>query len=119
MDILIRDVSEAVAASLQAKATAAGQSQAAYLRSLLEREAAGQPVKARYSIKGYAANGARCTITRHGDEPGGVGGGAASMTQAQADAYRLAKELVACNAPGDRERAVALLAGQFEDVFEG
>jgi hypothetical protein len=119
MDILIRDVERGVAASLQAKAAAAGQSQAAYLRGLLEREAAGQPVKARYSIKGYAANGARCAFTRYGDGPGNVDAGAANMTQAQADAYRFAKELVQRNAPGDRERAVALLAVQFEDVFEG
>lgn len=115
-DILIRNISDGVAAALQAHAAATGQTQQQYLSALLEGLAQQPIVRARYALKAIGPDGTHATLCRGMN--GLEGQGATNMSQAQANAYRQAKLLVERNAPGDRERAIGLLASVFEDVFE-
>lgn len=114
-DILIRNVSEEVAAGIQKAATASDQSQQQYLLSLLERLAE-QPVKLAYGLKAFGPDGATMTVSRWREGLSGQGG--KNLSQAQADAYKRVVLLVERNEPGDRESAIGLLRSVFEDVFE-
>jgi hypothetical protein len=110
------DEGRASLANCHTAAAAAGESTEAWARRILATAAAAPIVRQRYTLKATGENGARAHVRREPD--GIIGRGLQNATQAQADAYRQAINLVERNGPGDRERAIALLAAEFEDVFE-
>lgn len=117
----IRDVSDAAAQAIRERAAAAGKSTEAYIREWIEQQKEAPIVKERYTLKATGENGARAHIRRDllsGDRYGIAGRGLSNASQEQHAAYKTAIDLVQRNAPGDRERAIALLGEQFEDVFE-
>ena len=112
----IRDVSEAAAQAVRERAAAAGKSTEAYIRDWIERQAKEPIVKERYTLKATAENGARAHLRREVD--GLIGRGANNCSEEQFAAYRTAQQLVERNGPGDREKAITALSGEFDDVFE-
>ena len=117
----IRAVYDAAAQAIMDRTAAAGQSTEAYIRRWIEQQREEPIVKERYTLKAVGPDASRAHIRRDlldGERYGIVGRGLNNATQAQADAYKQAIDLVGRNAPGDRERAIALLSAEFEDVFE-
>lgn len=112
----IRDVSDAAAQAIRERAAAAGKSTEAYIREWIEMTAQQPVVKLRYTLKAIGPDAAHAHIRR--DVDGVVGRGLSNANQEQHTAYKTAISLIERNGPGDRERAIALLAAQFEDVFE-
>ncbi len=105
-------------AALDERAGASGMSRNRLIEDILARAVAAPYVKPRYTLRAFGPDASRVTIARESDDPNGVGGGAASLSQAQADAYRRAKVLVQRNDPGDREAAKAALMAVFDEVIE-
>jgi len=112
----IRDVSEVAAHAIRERAAAAGKATEAYIREWIETSAQQPVIKARYTLKAIGPDATHAHIRREFDSI--VGRGLANASEAQANAYKQAVRLVELNGPGDRERAIALLVAQFEDVFE-
>ncbi len=115
-DILIRDVSDAAAAAIQAHAAAAGQSQQQYLGALVEALADRPIVAARYAYR--AIGPGKAVLRRTSDHPNGTTTTGEGWSQEQADAVQRVGLLVIRNQSGDREAAVALLQSVFELVVE-
>ena len=114
--LTVRWPDDAPLRSIQDAAAARGQSAEEFARQALAAAAASPVSKARYTLRAIGPDSAHALIRRETD--GIAGRGAANMSQEQADAYRLAIELVGRNGPGDRERAVSTLQAVFTDVFE-
>jgi plasmid stability protein len=114
----VRDVSDSAAQAIRERAAAAGKSTEAYIREWIEQQALAPVVKPRYTVRAYddGDGAARCHLRREVD--GLIGRGAADCSEAQFKAYKAAADLVARNAPGDRERAIGLLAAVFDTVVE-
>lgn len=104
-------------AAFAAAAAARGVSAEQFARDVLTAAVGAPLVRERYTLRAVGPDDAHAHLRREVD--GVVGRGAANMSQAQAQAYRRAADLVARNAPGDRERAVSALQDVFNDVFEG
>lgn len=114
----VRDVPEGIAATIRQQATSAGLSTEAYVRQLLHSAATQATAKQTYRIRAYDLNneGASMQLSR---DPSGISGMfARDCSPAQIAAYQKAKDLVVRNLIGDRETAIAILRGAFEEVFE-
>lgn len=115
-DILIRNVSEAAAAAIQAHAAAAGQSRQEYLTALVEA-LAGQPtVRQAYAYR--AIGPGKAIVRRVSNHPNGTVTTGDGWSQEQADVLARVKLLVIRNEAGDRETAVSLLQSVFDIVVE-
>jgi len=117
-DLLIRDVSEATLAALSEKAKFDGMDRQTWVRAQLDRIAASPAVKECYAYRVYSMSGSRGTIKRHSNHPNGTSATFANFSQEEADIIHKAEDLIRRNGPGDREKAVALLQGMFEEVME-
>lgn len=115
-DILIRDIDGEKLAAMDALAQAAGQSRQEWAKAVLYAALAAPVVKRAYRLRGYAGDGL-VNIVRY-PEGGEPGGGAKDCDQAQFTAYKQARDLVARNQAGDRERAIGLLQAAGFEVFE-
>src|SRR5580765_2484623 len=92
-----------------------------WARAVLRSKDEGDTIMAattRYGFRAISSNGATATIARISDHPNGLSVGAKNMSQAQADAFNHAKLLIQRNGDGDKDRARALLAAQFDDVLD-
>ena len=116
-DILIRDIPEEVATALSQKAVAAGKDRMAYIRDLLTKVASEPIVSERYAYRVYGKDG-KGKITRHSDHPNGTGSVFTNFGQEDVNTIQKAEDLIRRNGVGDREKAVALLQQQFEEVVE-
>lgn len=114
MDVLLRGFNSDEIEKIDALASAVDMSRHMWMKEAVLNATKAPVVKERYAIKVYGFNG-RGTIQRHGN---GVGGGCSNFTQNEFDAYTKAKDFVARNEPGDRERAISILQDAFEEVFE-
>lgn len=114
--MLVRWPDDAPLAAIQEAARARGLSAEEFARQVLAAAVSAPIVRAAYTLRAVGPDEAHAHIRR--DDGGIIGRGAANMSQAQANAYKMAINLVGRNAPGDRERAVSALQAQFEDVFE-
>lgn len=112
--ITIRNLSDEAIAALDAHAYANKQSRESWVRGLIEG-LIGQPiVKLRYQIK--AVSPEATVVLDRGNQPGTDSTG--TLSKQQQAAQQEASVLVMRNLPGDRERAIAVLQGAFEHVFE-
>ena len=114
-DILIRDVSDAVASALSEKARAAGMDRQTWLLAQFEQLASQPVIRSTYILKAFGPGPSFAQIRRL---PTDIGGGATNLSQTQMNAYKKAQEYVKRNGTGDREKAYGLLNEQFEEVFE-
>lgn len=116
-DKIIRNISPAGVAALEAHAAAANMTVEKFLRNYIEALPA-QPIPPRqaYTLRALGPDKAHALIRR--GRSGLEGQGATGVTQEQADAYQRAVLLVERNGPGDREAAIAALRSVFDDVFE-
>lgn len=114
----VTDLSDEVMQALTAKAYAAGfPDRLAYVRSVLGKAAQEPLIAERYAYRVYGEQG-KGVIRRQGNHPNDIGGGASNFSEEEFAAYKRAEDLMRRNAPGDREKAVAMLQSVFEDVIE-
>lgn len=118
MDILVRNVPEDVVSALNAHAQAAGLDRLTWILQEWGKLASQPIIKERYAYRVYSAGGKKGKITRHSDHLNGTGSVFSQFNQEEADIIHRAEDLMRRNGPGDRERAVALLQGTFEEVVE-
>jgi hypothetical protein len=118
-DILIRDVPDDVARALTEKAMRAGtMDRQAWIRKKLIELAAEPIITERYAYRVYSESGSKGMIKRYSDHPNGTSATFSNFSQQEADTIHKAEDLIRRNGPGDREKAVALLQGAFEEVME-
>lgn len=116
-DILIRNISEEDAKNLEAKAKSAGaESRGEWLAQQLHKLAA-LPESYAFRVVGSVGRG---MIKRYSDHINGTSTTFSNFNQDEADTMRRAEDFIRRNAPGDREKAFALLVEQFgeDNVFE-
>lgn len=111
----IRDLSEATAETIRSQAASQGLSTEAYVRQVLDAQAAQPVVKTAYKLRAY---GDEASAVLGRDRSGINARGAKNCTQEQMDAYKRAADLVGRNQAGDREAAIGVLRSVFEEVFE-
>lgn len=115
-DIIIRNLADDTHAALKEKAALNGKSLEAWLREQLAL-LAGQPtIRQRYSLKAVSENGAFALIKRERDGED-IRRDFNNVSQTQYDAFRRACDYAQRNGLGDYEKAYALLAQHFDEVF--
>jgi|SRR5579872_4116432 len=115
----VTDLPEETMAGLTAKARAAGYpDRLSYVRDLLNKDAQSPLIAERYAYRFYGPGEATGIIRRLSNHVNGIGGGSDHCTMKQMQAIKQAQDLMRRNGAGDREKAVAILQGEFEEVFE-
>lgn len=117
-DMSIRGLSEEEYAALKEQSRVAGKPFESWARETLLRTLKEPVIKTRYAYRVYSHSGGRGKITRYNDDPNGTSGTFANFSQEEANAMRLAEDLMRRNEVGDREKAIALLQRTFEEVME-
>jgi hypothetical protein len=117
MDIVIKNIPENVVSALNAHAQAAGMDRMAWILQEWAKLAQQPIIKERYAYRVYGKVG-KGIIRRLSNDPNGVGGGCSDFSEEEFTIYKKAQDLMRRNDPGDREKAVALLQGAFEEVME-
>ncbi len=115
-DILIRDISEEVAARLSEKAAGEGMDRMSWLRAQLVRLAETPVIRKKYTLRAFGPGGAYAQITRRWAD-GTIQRGARNCSQEQFEAYQKAALYCERNEIGDYEQAYKLLADHFEEVI--
>lgn len=115
---LIRNIPDEDLAVLEQKAQAAGMNAEEYIRGLIHRDVSTPIVRERYAYRFYGPGDARGIVRRLSNDLNGIGGGLNGATREQADAVRLAQDLMRRNEPGDQLKAYDLLKAHFEEVVE-
>ncbi len=114
----VTDLPEETMSALSAKAHAEGYpDRLAYVRALLNRAAQEPLIAERYAYRLYGKQG-KGVIRRMGNHLNDIGGGASNFSEEEFAAYNKAGDLMRRNGSGDREKAVAMLQGTFEEVVE-
>lgn len=115
-DLLIRDMPVDALDALTTKARAVDMDRMDFVRKMLVKASA-LPETYAYRVIGQVGRG---TIRRYSSHINGTGSTFANFNQDEADAMQRAENFIRRNAPGDREKAVALLMAQFgeDQVFE-
>src|SRR6266568_1599752 len=114
----VTDLPEETMSALTARAHAEGYpDRLAYVRSLLNKAAQEPLIAERYAYRLCGKQG-KGVIRRMGNHLNVIGGGASNFSEEEFEAYKKASDLMRRNGPGDREKAVALLQGTFEEVVE-
>lgn len=117
-DLLIRDIPDDIMAALSQKASAAGKDRMNFIRDLLVKVAAEPIITERYAYRVYSESGSKGIIKRYSNHPNGTTHVYQSFSEAEAQVMDKAADLIRRNGPGDREKAVAMLQGTFEEVME-
>jgi len=117
-DILIRNIPDEVADSLTQRAANQGTDRMSMLREKIIEWSKSPVVHERYAYRFYGPDAARGTVRRLSNGVNGVGGGYNNLNQEQADAVKMAQDLMRRNDAGDQLKAYDLLKANFEEVFE-
>lgn len=119
-DILIRDIPEAVAKKLTARAALDGaKDRQVWLREQIIKLATEPEIKERYAYRVFGMTG-RGNIKRYSDDINGTSATCSAFTRAEREVFDRAEALMRRNALGDREKALHLLYEKFgeDNVFE-
>ncbi len=120
--LIVRDVPDRVVDLLDARARAAGTSREAWLREQLVAIAGEADVHMDYAIHFLkrGPSSASGTVVRHEGSTQGscLVGNYGRIPEDAFQAYGKALTLAERNAPGDREQAIAILMGVFDEVYE-
>ncbi len=115
--IIIREVPDETMRALNERAAAAQMSREGWTRMIIAQIANGPAIVPAYVLRfAHSINGAMGRITRTAD--GRMSPAIFGPSLQQLEAYRKAQDLVERNGPGDRELAIASLAGAFDSVQE-
>lgn len=117
-DILIKDVPGEVMAALSQKASAAGKDRMTYIRDLLVKLASEPIITERYAYRVYSESGSKGQVRRYSNHPNGTTATYQNFSESEAKTLDKAADFIRRNGPGDREKAVAMLQGTFEEVME-
>ena len=115
-DMIIRNLPDEAHAALKEKAALNGKSLEAWLREQLVLLSALPTIRERYNLKAVGENGAFATLRRERKDED-VRSSSGNLSQPQFTAFKQAREYVRRNGPGDYEKAYALLAQHFDEVF--
>jgi hypothetical protein len=119
-DILVRDVPPEVADALTERARAAGMDRQEWLRHHFVQLVQLPLVKVSYTLRFFGPQDEVYGYVKRSPD-GKVGfqlRPVALLTNEQRLAFRQAGESVRRNDPGDREKALKILSGAFEEVYE-
>jgi len=119
-DILVRDVPSEVADALTERARAAGMDRQEWLRQHFAQLVQLPIIKVSYTLRFFGPQEEVYGYIKRSPE-GKVGlqlRPVTLLTKEQRLAFRLAGESVRRNAPGDREKALKVLSGAFEEIYE-
>jgi len=119
-DILVRDVPSELSDALTDRARAAGMDRQEWLRQHFAQLVQLPIVKVSYTLRFFGPQDEVYGFIKRSSE-GKVGlqlRPVTLLTSEQRLAFRQAAESVRRNAPGDREKALKVLSGTFEEIYE-
>jgi hypothetical protein len=115
---LIRDIPDEDMACIEAHARAAGKSVEAWCRDVLIASASAPIIRERYALRFYCDSSSAHGLIQRLSSIDDIVSMCERLNDTQAEAYKKAKDFIRRNALGDREEAIGLLEGAFDNVFE-
>ncbi|HEX3643645.1 MAG TPA: hypothetical protein VHV10_20340, partial [Ktedonobacteraceae bacterium] len=116
--LTVRGLNPETLATLKVLAARAGQPLEAFVRETLEAIAVQPVAMQHYVLRAWSTSPALVGVVIRRAEEGAYPGATPGLSQEQKAAYDAAVECIERNDPGDREKAIGLLAQQFEDCYE-